>query len=244
LPYFDYAILIAAALLGGLVQFFLRPARKMQFEVILSFSGAYLFGITVLHLIPEAFHNGNHTLGAYILLGFFIQLLLEQLTRGVEHGHIHAPAHASNAYAWGVFIGLSIHAFVEGIPLGAELRLTGAHQPLLYGIALHKIPAAFALVALLTYARVHHKAVLMLLFFFSLMTPAGAFLPLFLKTWDVHLLQHHHAVVIAIVIGMFFHVSTTILFETSTKIHKFSLHKIGAIISGAGLALLTVSFGH
>ncbi|MBR9847740.1 MAG: ZIP family metal transporter, partial [Algicola sp.] len=39
----------------------------------------------------------------------------------------------------------------------------------------------------------------------------------------------------AIVIGIFFHISTTILFETGDG-HKFNLSKLIAIILGVGIA--------
>lgn len=41
----------------------------------------------------------------------------------------------------------------------------------------------------------------------------------------------------AVVIGMFFHISTTILFESSDG-HKFNLSKFVAIILGVGIAYL------
>ena len=43
----------------------------------------------------------------------------------------------------------------------------------------------------------------------------------------------------AFVIGIFMHISTTILFESS-DIHRFNLAKLGAIAAGTGLGFLSV----
>ncbi len=47
--------------------------------------------MTVIHLIPDLFMSGENpfTLGLYILLGFFLQKVLENFSNGVEHGHMH-----------------------------------------------------------------------------------------------------------------------------------------------------------
>ena len=82
----------------------------------------------------------------WVLVGFFIQLLLEQLSGGVEHGHIHAPHNATGKFAISVMLGLCVHAFLEGIPLTHFTEYAGSahahhgheHNHLLYGIILHK----------------------------------------------------------------------------------------------------------
>jgi hypothetical protein len=43
----------------------------------------------------------------------------------------------------------------------------------------------------------------------------------------------------AVVIGIFMHISTTILFETS-DVHRFNYAKLGAIGLGTGLGILSV----
>jgi uncharacterized membrane-anchored protein len=44
-------------------------------------------------------------------------------------------------------------------------------------------------------------------------------------------------IILAVVVGMFLHISTTIIFETSEN-HKFNLMKLIAIFIGCGLVLL------
>ena len=90
----QFVILSLAPLLGGMATYFFSPSNKTALKLLLSFSGAYLFGVTVIHLIPETFSSADHMAGAFVMLGFFIQLILEQFTSGVEHGHIHKPHHS------------------------------------------------------------------------------------------------------------------------------------------------------
>ena len=52
-------------------------------------------------------------------------------------------------------------------------------------------------------------------------------------------LSNYQNEIMAIVVGIFIHISTTILFESSDG-HKFSMQKILAIISGAFITILTL----
>lgn len=210
---------------------------------MLSFGGAYILGITVLHLMPGVFASGKHETGLWVLAGFFVQLLLEQLSAGVEHGHIHAPHHFSAGFVVAVMAGLCIHAFVEGIPLSyygelheAHLGHSHSHHHLLYGIILHHIPAAFALVILLSVSHLKTQWIWVCLLIFSLMSPLGAALsgigeiPATLQTG-----------ILAFAIGSLLHISTVILFEMDSSSHHYiSLKKLTAIVAGAGMAIITI----
>ena len=89
-------LLIAASFTGIFAAWMLRNKTHSKFlSVLLSFSGAYLLGAVVLHLLPEVFENRavnqshDYTAAIYILIGFLIQLLIVQFTKGIEHGHLH-----------------------------------------------------------------------------------------------------------------------------------------------------------
>ena len=73
-----------------------------------------------------------------------------------------------------------------------------------------------------------------LLLLFALMTPLGVY--------SGHLfteLSNYANEIMAVVIGIFLHISTTILFE-STDGHRFSFQKILTIIIGACIAILSL----
>jgi zinc transporter ZupT len=240
----EYLLLFISVLAGGALAFLFRQGTKPALVLLLSFSGAYLLGITVLHLLPGAFAAENASPGYWILGGFLVQLLLEQLSRGVEHGHVHVHERGHSAMAVQVMIGLSLHAFLEGMPLSHYASFHDAlhgddhgHHHFLFGIVLHKLPAAFALVSLLLLSHFRIATILICLALFAAMSPLGAF-----AAGGFKLDQVTVANLLGFVIGSLLHISTTILFESDDgKQHHISWSKLGIILLGMGLALLTGS---
>lgn len=225
--------LFFSAFLGGASIFLFKKDIGKNLKLILSFSGAYLFAITVLHLIPDAYKSGDHYVGIFIMAGFLFQLILELFSDGVEHGHIHHNHHNhKTAFPSGIMISLCLHAFLEGMPLAQ-----GHQQELVFGIALHHIPAAFALGSVLMQNHLPKRSILFLLVVFALMTPAGFFTSHLLST-TLAGLQQYFSRIMGIVIGIFLHISTTILFESSSD-HKFNLRKMAAVLIGSSIALIT-----
>ena len=172
-------ILVVAPLIGALTTLVISPDNKAGLKLLLSFSGAYLFGVTVIHLIPETFSHADHLVGVFVMIGFFIQLILEQFTSGIEHGHIHTPSHSHKILSGSIFVGLSVHAIMEGVPLGLPFEDDASLTSLLFAIAIHKIPAAFALMAVLSYFKVKKLKAGLFIVLFSLMSPAGMLTAMF-----------------------------------------------------------------
>lgn len=241
MDFLEYLILFLSVLLGGGLAFYFQKNNKALLQLVLSFSGAFILGISVLHLMPVAFSNEGNQVGMLILLGFFVQLLLEQLSKGVEHGHIHAPHHRKNSFAIQVLLGLCIHAFFEGIPLSNEHIHAGHnHDHLLLGIILHKAPAAFALVLLFLMSGFKKPFIWTSVMLFAAMSPLGAFVGEYLAKEGFLTIENQNYIV-AFVVGSFLHIATTILFETDSNAHhKIPLKKLVAILIGLGMALMTM----
>lgn len=243
MPIWQIILLFSTVLLGGSAGFYFQKEKKGLLQVVLSFSGAYILGISVLHLMPWVFAGGEHGPGLWILAGFFMQLLLEQLSAGVEHGHIHAPHKFSAGFVVSVMAGLCIHAFVEGMPLSyyeefhqAELGHSHSHNHLLYGIVLHHIPAAFALVVLLLVSHLEKKWVWLCLIIFGAMSPLGAVL-----AGSIGIGPAWQKAILAFAVGSLLHISTVILFEMDSSSHHYiSPKKLLAIGAGLGIAILTI----
>ena len=237
-PVLIISILFFSAFISGLSVFFVKRDNTNFLKLILSFSGAYLFAITVLHLIPHAYLDGNtqpETIGLYILGGFIFQLLLEQFSQGIEHGHIH---HHGSKFPLGIMISLCLHAFLEGMPL-----VSGQQTQLVFGIAIHHIPAAFALGSLLLNTSLKKNTIGLLLLIFAIMTPLGFLTSKVLSEGDVADLAQHFDKIMAVVIGIFLHISTTILFESgSADHHKFNKKKMAAVFLGLAVSLTTFLF--
>lgn len=225
-------ILIACTLLGGF-SLQLVPGMKKNLRLPLIFAGSYLFAITIIHIIPELFSISPNPsqIGLYVLIGFFMQQFLEYFSSGVEHGHVHTNKAVSVSGRTSIMVALFVHSFLEGTLLTHDSPFHAKHESysLLLGIVLHKMPAAFALMA--TMQGLGRRAVYLLLLF-SLASPLGLWLS------DYVLLSSESVLIVfAIVCGSFLHISTTIFVEASPE-HHFGLNKILISLSGALLAIL------
>lgn len=223
-------LLFFSAMAGGCSVFLFSGNNSNRLKLILSFSGAYLFAITVLHLIPDVYEAGNHDVGLYILGGFILQILMEQFSEGIEHGHIHKH-HDDYVFPLGIMLSLCLHAFLEGMPLAGDYQ-----NELVYGIALHHIPAAFALGSVLTQTRIPRSKTILFLVIFALMSPLGYLLSISISDGVIENLAAYFDNIMGVVIGIFLHISTTILFESSVD-HKFNRKKFAAVILGVAIAL-------
>jgi len=220
-----YLVLIASVIVGIIIVYGLKPSNKTV-QLLLSFSGAYLLAISILHLLPEVYAVYNKTIGIYILLGLLLQLILDFFSKGAEHGHIHITN--TSIFPWALFISLCIHAFMEGIPLAHNLH----HEHLLWAIVVHKIPIAIILGTFFVKSTIPKKFAVLFLLVFALMSPLGSFIG-----ENSQFLIRYKSEIMAIIIGVFLHISTIILFESS-KDHKFNLLKFTAILIGMSVAFL------
>ncbi|TDQ07017.1 ZIP family metal transporter [Pedobacter metabolipauper] len=225
-------ILFFSAFLGGSAIFLVKSDKSQLLKLILSFSGAYLFAITVLHLIPDAYHGAEHQeIGVFILIGFLLQIFLEQFSEGVEHGHIHKH-HETTVFPYGIMISLCLHAFLEGMPLAKD-----QHNALIFGISLHHIPAAFALASILMQNGFKKRNIVLYIGIFAVMAPLGFYLSYGISNGSIGGVEEYFNRMMGIVIGIFLHISTTILFESSVD-HKVSKRKMVAVLCGISIALI------
>ena len=224
----NYILLITAVLLGSLLVLFIKPSKQIV-RLLLAFSGAYLLSVTILHLLPDVYTvTSNSTIvGIYILVGIILQSVLESFSKGAEHGHIHIHS-SGKEFPTLLFVSLCMHAFSEGLPIHH------ADSNLLWAIVVHKIPIAIVLTTFLINTKYSNKIVFSFLFFFGLMSPLGV-----LVGDKIPFFTEYATEITALIIGVFLHISTIILFESSEN-HKFNLQKFIAIILGVLLTIVTL----
>jgi zinc and cadmium transporter len=218
--------------------------NQSVFKLVLAFGAAYLFSTTMMHLLPEAYgYDGSNVvqvnfkaIGLFIVIGFSAQLLIENLSAGVEHGHHHHHTEVCHKhFPYGIIIGLLIHSFLEGLPVYNDGR--NDNFQLVLGLGIHNIPISFLFVALLKDHNVKAPLVLFFLFLFSMMAPLGYLFSFAVyKLQFMQILSYQYAAH-AIVIGIFLFISTAILFETSDE-HKYSPSKIASMLLGIILAFI------
>lgn len=240
--------LVAVAILGGLAGEWVGDRFKRHLPLLLAFGGAFLLGLCFLHLLPEAFAM-NPVAGKWVIAGFLIQVGLEYLSKGMEHGHVHG-----NRFGMVAFASLCLHAFIEAMPFGLDLPEAGhVHQhahdhahahhvhhhmgegrmALLLGIALHKLPVAFALMTILKATVAAHMTRWAWLVVFAAVPVAGIATAGHLPQSDVVF-----GALNGVLVGILLHISTTILFETADG-HDFNGRKLLTVLSGLLLSWLS-----
>jgi zinc transporter ZupT len=156
------------------------------------------------------------------MIGILFQIILEFFSKGAEHGHVHGHD-TMTQIPWLLFISLCIHAFLEGLPVSH-------HHNLALGIGIHHLPIAVILTTFFINSQLNKKAIFGFMLTFALMTPLGTFMADALPIVNVYYTE-----ITAIVIGILFHISSTIIFESSEG-HKFNIAKVSMIILGIALA--------
>lgn len=226
---FESAVLFIGSLLAGLSALAFKPSERL-FKVLLAFGGAFLLGLSFFHLLPEAYQAIGMQAGLAVIVGFLLQVVLESFSGGIEHGHHHHKA--GNHFPWMVFIGLSLHAYLEGLPFGQHDHGHGM-RAFLIGVMLHKMPVAYVLGSMLVGGGSNKLKVVLFVFAFSCMAPLGLLTTSLIPAMDPATFY----MIIGLVVGMLLHISTTILFEAD-KGHRFNVLKMSITI----LALIASYF--
>jgi len=235
-------VLFLVGLVSGLGGIYLHGKLTRDVKVLLAFSGAYLLALALLHLLPEIYIHLGFRAGYYILGGFVVQMIMDYFSRGIEHGHIHPQIALKNPFPLGIYLSLFLHSLIEGIPLGGGFdHHHGGHgfetESLLAGIAIHKIPEAIALSAILYHVFNRKGKVMLFIAIYALASPAGVLLGNLALHKAGSAPEETYAMILAFSVGIFLHVSTTILFEAD-EAHRLSWRKSIAVLAGIGLVLL------
>jgi zinc and cadmium transporter len=230
---------------GGLVLIFKWKNEKLL-KLLLAYSGAFILALCLFHLLPDVYeglHNPTQT-GWLIIAGFLLQLLLDYISGGIEHGHMHTDNHSHHhghshdhshehkhpvmqRFPWMLMLGLCTHAFIEGIPL----LFNQSGGDLYTAIIFHNIPISITLMTLFIIAGKSVTNSLTALIIFALMTPLGALAAYYIFPEGGASADHFGLMALAFVIGIFLHISTTILFESDQN-HRFNLIKLLTILLG------------
>lgn len=224
----EILLLILSIVAGSILGYFFSQ-NKIFSKFLLTFSGAYFLGITVLEIFPGVYEGHSHSIGLFVLAGLLFQIIVESLSKGAEHGHVHL--HKDQKIPASIIIGLFLHSFFEGMPIGHQHS-----DSLLWAIVIHNIPISMVLFGALTQMTESFWKKALFLGLFAIAGPLGV-------VFGDTVLAEYHREATAFVAGIFLHIATVILFE-STDSHKFKTRKIVTLLLGFVIAYLTVSMGH
>lgn len=241
------SILFSTALISGLLIYVFKPSSQQTLKMILSFSGAFLFSISILNILPEIYgheggtdHGNEMNYGIYIIIGFVIQLFLDYLSKGIEHGHDHIHMH-DNKISWlGLLVGICLHSFLEGMPFIDAMSYDTRHA-MLAGIVIHNIPIALILMGLFIHSGMSKINSILLLILFASMSPLGALVSNYSNSLINLHIEEYLKIVMALVVGIFLHVSTSILFESGEN-HQMKKTKLFSVLIGIACAVAISRF--
>ncbi len=224
-------LIFLVAVIAGVVAIRMVDVNRKFLSFFLAFSGAYLFSITVVHILPELFEKSENVTiaGIFVLVGFFLQHILEYFSSGVEHGHMHEKHahHHHTGFVTTIVLALTVHSFLEGTVL------TDQHGDSIFlGVLIHKAPAAFALMSVVMCEIKSKTRIALILLIFAMASPSGMLVSYLISPDSVQ------PILLGIVAGSFLQISTTIVFEGSSD-HKFNLTKLFSSLVGAFLAILS-----
>ncbi|MFA6710421.1 MAG: ZIP family metal transporter [Candidatus Methanomethylophilaceae archaeon] len=177
-----YAIVLFAVSMAGAYVPFIRRLSDTQVHLLVALSAGIFLGILFLMLLPEAVtettENGYDTNTAMIcvLTGFLMILFVDVI---IKHFHMrkctcecHEDEHSHSITSLSAFIGLSVHACVDGLALATAL-LAGESVGILalIGMSIHKFVVLFSLSSTFLLVDQPRKKSLTYLLAFSLITP-------------------------------------------------------------------------
>lgn len=224
-------LLILSVIIGVFLGFFFGNKERFA-KNLLILSAGFLITICLNEVFPEVYESGNKNIGIFVIAGVLLQMLLENMTKGFEHGHFHHHEEEHSILPFALMIGMFIHAFIEGIPLAHEHEIL---SPYLLGILFHNLPISFVLGAFLFTKKINYSGIIIVVLF-SLSSPLGMLLGKYFN-------PYFQPYFLALVGGIFLHISSVIIFE-SNKNHKMDWIKILLVITGACLAMLGHLFHH
>lgn len=223
-------LLILSVLAGVLLGKLFGEKEKFA-KNLLILSAGFLITICLNDVFPEVYSSNHHNVGIFVIAGVLLQILLENLTKGFEHGHLHHHHEEKNILPIALMVGMFIHAFLEGIPIANEKNI---FNPYLMGILFHNLPISFVLGAFLIHKNKFSTSSWLVISIFAIASPLG-------MLFGNYFNPAYKPYFLALVGGIFLHISSVIIFE-SNKNHNIDWMKILMVICGIGLALFSHIF--
>jgi zinc transporter ZupT len=181
-----YAIILFAASMLGAYLPFIKKLTDDQGHLMVAFSAGIFLGILFFLLLPEAIseavvHEGRGASDVCITImaGFFLILLTDILVRHLHMENCECECqdddHKHDIASFSAFIGLAIHACVDGLVLATGL-LAGEEigKLTLIGMCIHKIVVLFSLSSTFMLTDIPRRRSFMFLTAFALISPISA----------------------------------------------------------------------
>jgi len=255
-PYVILLIFVAVILAVSLLAAFLPRMMKLdmrQVHLMVALSAGIFLGILFFMLLPETFEEA-HESGAgamdpvlWIVGGFLVVLFVDVIVKRmhmnrcacdecVDKDHLHEVTSLT------AFIGLAIHAVVDGLVIALAINHGGELTAfVLIGISLHKFADVFALSSIFTLTNIDKKKTLVFMIIFILITPLAAILSMPL----VDVLEDFAMFIpLAVATGIFMYVGIYSLLPEAFHERRDSLKSLMIVVAGiVAIALIAILLG-
>ena len=229
-PFLIFVFMIT--MIGGWI-----PTIKLwtqeTFRLVISFCAGILLGAVFFHILPEISTPLGSQLGYPIMFGFLLIFVLEKfiMVHPCEEGECDYHKVGLAAY-----IGIGFHSILDGIAIGAGTMMNLSFI-IIFAVTIHKFPAALALSSMLVKGGEYsNKKVLFSMFMFSLATPVGALLAVFMfQGLDDYII----ATALGISAGTFLFISIGDLLPTVYEEHEKGYKNLASLCLGTFVMILS-----
>lgn len=135
---------------GGLILVSRRHWNDLVLRYFVALGAGFMLATSLVHMLPEAVRETDRgpllILGGYFLVHFFEHTVAPHFHFGEE---THAHAMESPSAPWTALIGLSVHAFFDGLSIASGLAVSRSLGLLVFvAILLHKLPEGFTVASI------------------------------------------------------------------------------------------------
>jgi zinc transporter ZupT len=139
-----------ANVLGGLVVVARKHWNVVVLKYFIALGAGFMLAATFLRMLPESLHLSSHA-PLLILAGYFIVHFFEHTA--APHFHfgeeVHEDVMGNPAMGISALVGLSIHAFFDGVSIASGLLVSVPLGMLIFfAVLLHKVPEGFTVASI------------------------------------------------------------------------------------------------
>lgn len=174
-----YAFIASVASVLGAALVTSWPLRRPRLlDALLAFSAAFLIGVALLDLLPQALSEGGARAAWLVLVGYVLVHFSQHVL--APHFHFGEEVHAVTArVSVSALLGLLLHTFVDGMAIASGYRVNARLGALVAAaVALHKVPEGVAIASLFVKAGWSSRAALEAASALGVATVMGALLTL------------------------------------------------------------------
>lgn len=225
------AWIFVVSILGGIVPLLHRWTTP-QLQTLISASAGIILGVLFFDLLPAISNTTPHFYPA-VLSGFVLLLVLERFVLIHPHETDELKGRRSGMTA---YLGISLHSLLDGVALGSSAMMPQLAPAVLFAILAHKVPDTFSLTSILTFFGYSRRSALLMLIFFSLLTPIGGFLALLVLQG---IPPHDLGIGVGIATGTFLFIATSDLLPHAHESHERRYRNLAVLLLGIAVIWVT-----